>query len=278
MRSAVHKPTHQKHQPTHAITKSTIIDVGRVARSAHIPKSHLISRFGPRHVSSIAPQLTPLSVQPEPDAIPRAPVLDDHFEKAVLSIPKGHTVSHANPFENALATAISHTQVQPKKASRTNRTARHMRVSPKVVRAAAVLILLLGIGGFFVHHNIPNLAMGIAAKRAGVAARLPGYQAAGFSLNGAIGYSPGQIQVSYRSNSDDRSYTVTQKSTNLSNASLQPTEVLGLNTSYQTVERGGKTIYISDQNKATWVDNGILYEVDGSGLNSDQLLRVVSSF
>jgi hypothetical protein len=47
---------------------------------------------------------------------------------------------------------------------------------------------------------------------------------------------------------------------------------------YQPFEANGRTIYIYDGNKATWVDGGVWFNIDGkANLNSDQLLKIADS-
>jgi hypothetical protein len=119
--------------------------------------------------------------------------------------------------------------------------------------------------------------MRVASARSGVHGSLPGYQPAGFGLNGAISYKPGQITVSYKSTSDNRSFQITQSVSSWNSDTLRDSYVATNHPSYQMVNPKGKTVYLYDSN-ATWVDGGIWYRVEGdSQLNSDQLQNIANS-
>lgn len=270
MRGAVKKPVASQSVPkTTPLVKPASINPHRLSRASRINKSSLISRFGSQE-SSFAPKVAPLPVQPEPTAAVEATILSHHDPAPVGPTHQGH----ARTLERALQRADSHKQPRHRKAPVSHRAAHKLHLSPRAIKASSAVLVILFIAGFFVYQNVPNLAMRVAAARAGISARLPGYQPAGFSLNGNIEYSPGQIQVSYKSNSDDRRFTITQKAAEQEEVT---SSVLGATSSSQVVQQQGKTIYIDDKNRATWVDKGVVYEIDGTDLSSDQLLRLTSS-
>lgn len=98
-------------------------------------------------------------------------------------------------------------------------------------------------------------------------------------MNGPVEYAPGQVIVHYRSNSDSRSYSITQKASNWNSEALLNTQVLGASTDYQTIQSKGKTVYLYNDGHATWVDGGIWYEIDSkNNLTKSQLLDIVNSF
>ncbi len=278
MRHAVHKPTAAKSKDGQRAAKAHLSNPEREARATKVAKSRLISKFGIHH-SSIQPQVAPLEVQPEPE-IPVLTQLLQHNAQAIA----GHTHGHSthgrahHDFEHAIHKAESHKQTRTRKAGVSHKVARKLHVSPRVVRAVSGFATALLIVGFIVYQNTPNLAMHVAAARAGISARLPGYKPSGFSMKGAIQYSPGQIMVSYKSNSDERNFKLTQQSTDLTNETLLSQQVAVTKKPYQTYQDKGKTIYVYDDSNATWVDKGILYQVEGeSALNTDQLLRLAGS-
>jgi hypothetical protein len=138
---------------------------------------------------------------------------------------------------------------------------------------AAVLLL-----GFFTVQNVPNLSMRLAATRAGFEAEMPGYKPSGFSFKGPINYSPGQVTVTFKSNSDNRYYDVKQQASNWNSDALLSNFVIAEGKTYQTYLDRGRTLYIYDGSNATWVDDGVWYQVEGdSDLTTDQLIRIASS-
>jgi hypothetical protein len=97
-------------------------------------------------------------------------------------------------------------------------------------------------------------------------------------LAGPIQYKPGEVTINYKTHSDDRGFNVVQKNSSWNSETLLDNFVSATNKPYQTFQSNGRTIYIYDGNKATWVDGGIWYSIDGqSNLNSDQLLRIAAS-
>jgi hypothetical protein len=97
-------------------------------------------------------------------------------------------------------------------------------------------------------------------------------------MAGPIQYQPGEVTLNYRSTSDQRGFNVVQKNSSWNSETLLENFVTAANKPYQTFQANGRTIYIYDGNKATWVDGGIWYNIDGqSNLNSDQLLRIAGS-
>jgi hypothetical protein len=275
MRHAVKKPAAPKRQAQPARVKRHAaphldIDPGRNSRAATISKSHMVSRFGTHH-APIKPVAAVVPVQPEPEAPPINP-LGQHHEIFGSNL-------QPMSLEKAIQQATSHTHAKAKKASKRQKVAHKLRVSTKTANIAAASLATLLLVGFIAYQNVPNLAMRVATARAGVQGSLPGYQPSGFALSGPIQYRPGQITISYKSNSDNnRAFQVSQKTSEWNSETLREKYVASERRSYQTYQDGGRTIYIYEGNNATWVDSGVWYQIEGnSSLNSDQLLRIAAS-
>jgi hypothetical protein len=277
MRSVVKKPqttTAAHHVPKPAaIHKTQSQPAARQARADQVNQSTLISKFGRSSRPSLSTQVTALPVKAPPRAEP--PVMDLRAQiAAVTASPK----TFSNQFERALHQADSHKQPKLKKQKLVHKAARKAHITPKVAQIGSALAAAFIIGGFFFYQNIPNLSMRVAATRAGVSAALPSYHPAGFSMSRQIQYSPGQIKVSYHSNSDQRAFDVIQKKSDWSKQDLVNNFVAANNRTYQTYQDNDRTIYIYDGSNAAWVDRGVLYQIEGSSsLNSDQLLRLAAS-
>jgi hypothetical protein len=277
MRTVVKKPAAKAH---HAKSAAAIqrhpnaqYDVNpRLASQAQkVKKSGLVSRFGgPVGAHPPKPITASLEVRPEPEASP--PIFDEH---RLSSIEKK---SHSAHMERAMEKATSHKQPKAKKQTHHQKLARKLRVTPRIVSISAMSVAAFLLIGFIAYQNVPNLSMRVAASRAGVNSRMPDYQPSGFGMNGPIQYKPGQVVISYRSHSDDRQFSISQKSSQWNSESLLENYVVVEGKSYQTFQDNGKTIYIYDENNATWVDGGVWYQIEGkSSLSSDQLLRVAAS-
>lgn len=274
MRSAVTKPKIKPTAPAAAPIKRhptprVAVDPVRKSRASKIPKSHLVSRFSSAAHKPVPSKTSVLPVRPEPEAPPPIPVLDKHHQVFNKS---------SQSFQHAIDRATSHTEPHPKKATRRQRVARKLRVGNRTVSIATASLAVLLLVGFIGYQNVPNLAMRVATTRAGVQGSLPGYQPAGFGISGPIHYKSGEITITYKSNTDNRQFQVSQRSSQWNSEALLENHVATERKAFQTFQDSGKTIYIYDNNNATWVDGGVWYEIEGnSSLNNDQLLRMAAS-
>lgn len=277
MRTAVRKPA--SHPATsQAVFTPHHIPAPRLNRAQAVSQSARISRFG-GHVSRLKPQVVALPVQAAPAVQAVTPLNLQHHASPVARVSAG---TDRVSLEQAVHNATSHQQHKLKKVTKhhhvTHKAAHKLRVSPRAVHVAAGFAAAVLIGGYFIYQNIPNLAMKVAATRAGITASLPGYRPAGFALKGGIEYSTGQIKVSYKSNSDDRFFNLVQKASDWTDQALRDNFVAGTKRAYQIFESNGKTIYIFDDSSATWVEKGVWYQIQGnSALSSDQLVRLATS-
>lgn len=277
MRAAVKKPLATPVKPAPKVRHSAQvlhmdIDPKRATNAKAVKKSALVSRFGvPR--KTIKPITASLSVQPEPTA-PPFPELTEHHKATIPT--KRH--AHKQAFQQALDSATSHSQPKTQKATKRQNLSKKLRVSTKAINISAASLAMILLVGFIAYQNVPNLSMRVAATRAGVNGTLPEYRPAGFGLAGPIKYQQGQITLRYASNSDGRKFQINQKSTNWNSDTLLENFIAAGQKTYQTFQDSGKTIYIYDDNNATWVDGGVWYQIEGnSALNSDQLLRMATS-
>ena len=281
MRSAVKKPTALKPvsadiKPTH--TKTTPHKPVASPRTAGIPetreklahivkKSSLIHKFGaPQMPAQVVKKVAPLEVQ-------AAPVVHTPSHSEVT---KSKT---ADLLDRALEAAQSHNEpfFEPKQ-SLNKRIAKKIGVSGKAVAITTTVMAGLVIGGLYAYQNVPNLAMKVAATRAGFGAAMPSYAPSGFGFHGPVQYSAGQVVVSFKSNSDNRNYKLTQQTSSWTSESLLNNYVAASGKEYQTYLDRGRTIYIYDGSNATWVNGGVWYQIEGnSDLTSDQLVRIAAS-
>jgi hypothetical protein len=191
--------------------------------------------------------------------------------------PRQEANQAADLIERALANATGHME-QPDPSPKKKRLHHRLGVSKKVMSISTAVLAFVVLGGFYAYLNVPNFAMRVAATRAGFKATMPSYKPAGFAFAGPVNYTNGQVSVNFRSNTDDRAYQLTQRTSNWSSEALLTNYVAAQNKQYQTLEDKGRTLYIYDGSNATWVDNGIWYRLEGdSRLTTDQLSRVAAS-
>ncbi len=270
MRTVVKRPAQHKSVSTAqaAAPKKTaqsqaskIVSPSRLAHAQAVAKNALVRRFNT--------DVTPVrlaTMQPTASA-----------QALRLQSAPAASVETMDPLARGLGRATSHEEAKLKRPKRHIRVANRLHISPRILSTGALVLAGLLIGGFFAYQNLPNLNMRLAAVRSGVHGSLPGYTPAGFSLSDSIAYSPGQIIVSYHSNSDSRAFRLVQSTTSWNSQTLLSDYVAKIHPNNQTVYPKGKTVYLYDNN-ATWVDSGIWYRIEGnSQLNSDQLQSIANS-
>ena len=149
---------------------------------------------------------------------------------------------------------------------------------PRLVTILSSTLALLILGGYLTYITLPSISLRVAASRAGVNANMPEYKPDGYSLDGPITYSPGEVVISYKSNTNtETGYKLVQKATNWDSQAVLDNYVSKLTDNYLTFQERGVTVYTFG-NKAAWVNGGLLYTIDGNaGLSSDQILRVATS-
>ncbi|MCA9328882.1 hypothetical protein KC959_03850 [Candidatus Saccharibacteria bacterium] len=291
MRSAVKRPSSSPKTTPAApgVSKLSLGPSKHLARAAtNIHKNPMVSRYGDvTHRSSVIKKTEHLPV--------KTPI--EHptqHHTAVQKAPTTHPVVSAHHttqtsrskassvlIEKALASATSHEQpahVTAHKTKRRKKLAHRIGVSSRAMALSSSVLAGVLLGGFFAVQNVPNLSMRVAAARAGFDASMPAYKPSGFSFKGPINYSPGVVTVSFKSNTDDRGYSVTERSSNWNSDALLANYVVAEGKQYQTYIDRGRTLYIYDGSNATWVDNGIWYQVEGqSDMTTDQLVRIAAS-
>jgi hypothetical protein len=167
-------------------------------------------------------------------------------------------------------------QRQQKAASRLAR--QNIRVrrrfrAPTLITAALAVIML---GGYAAYVNMPAISVRVAANRAGVDAHNP-YIPNGYSIDGPVAFSPGLVTINYKSNSGSDGYSFTQANTNWDDDAVRDNLVKPTTDNYDTLVAGDVTIYRFGDT-ATWVQNGILYTLDGNDyLGDDQILEIADS-
>lgn len=293
MRKAVQKPAapvkiHAKvaappvaAKPKPQQPKFEAIKPGRAIRATNISQSNLISKFGktPATIKSAVVPVKPVPVTPATAPVSKSAATTQHKPVAPVTATRTQNLHRKEDvFQKAIDQAVSHTSPKIKKPKVHHRIAKKLHVSPRLVTFSGMTLAVLAVGSILAYQNMPEIAMRVAAARAGLNASLPAYQPSGFSLSGPIKYDDGEVTLSYKSNSDNRAFNVVQKNSSWNSETLLENFVGTSKQPYQTFQANGRTIYIYEGNKATWVDGGIWFNIDGeANLNSDQLLKIADS-
>jgi hypothetical protein len=238
-------------------------DTERLARAKRVHKSKAITKFGSGSsaVGQTIPPVTELTPPTLSPAVQAAP--------AQLS-PKEELI--AKRLAQVAATSAANPKV--KAHHRVKNWLKNPRRSTVLATSASALLLV----GYITYINIPNMALRVAASRAGFAASLPGYQPPGFHFNGPVAYQPGEITVSYVS-ADSRSYTITQKESNWDSQTLLDHIEPQAELYPATYQESGLTVYVYDGQVATWVNAGVWYTVNNEAgqLTTEQMLKIAAS-
>lgn len=282
MRHAVKKPSprqiiEESLNPTTALNKDGLLAVPsailaeREERAKKIHKSKFISRFDFSNKTKFVKRIDTLPVQPPPTE----PLKANRASSAATTSATPHASS---PFAAALNQAKSHEQKKPKRQRLHHRVARKLGVTSRSVIIVTLTAAALVSVGYIAYQKIPTIAMRVAATRAGIDANLPGYKPAGFSLIGPPQYSAGEVVVNYRSNSDERNFTITQRASGWNSETLLENFVQDKKP-YQTFQNNkGMTVYCYGDSNATAVSTGLWLKVEGlSKLTCDQLQKIISS-
>lgn len=144
--------------------------------------------------------------------------------------------------------------------------------------ASSFVAVVLIVGGTFISWNMPTISLMIANKKAGFTALLPTFTPNGYRVVSPVGYTPGRIILSFKSNTNDMHYSIEQKPTGWTSDILRDQVASSNGSQYRTQYVNGLTVYFTNENNATWVDRGILFTLQGeSGLSSDQIASIAAS-
>ena len=281
-------PSHAMHQrPQRSQTLNRRIAKGKApAASAvqkpqrarqHVAQSPAISKFAPHPADitqrpALVPAQEPVTPPVQHPAIVKAQkeMLRAKAAKAPAA-PKPAQVIKQEAAAEALQNAPQHSKNHHQFKQSRSRFSRFMSVG-----SATIALMLLG--GYFTYLNMPNLSVRVAAAQAGVDASYPDYRPDGYSLAGAVGYTQGEVSMKFASNGGPQNFTLSQKKSSWDSSAVLDNyvkEKAGDN--YITYSERGLTIYTFGSN-AAWVNNGVLYTVNGDApLSSDQIRRIATS-
>ena len=276
-------PSSSLTKPETAVSFRSHSDIVRSKRASAVPKSSFITRFG--DITAAAPlvhhdgapvkkHLAQMDVVPAPH----------HPQAAAHATPQVHH-QPKNPSERLLSAGLSnahsHETVKHKKPQLHRRVARRLGLGRRATNIVAGSLAVLLLGAFVAYQRVPNLAVRYASMKAGVNASLPSYHPAAFAVKTDVEYSPGEVAVSYKSNTDDRSYTVTQKNTSWDNSTLEQHLKDEGGQMPQSFAQDNDTIYIQNVGnkvKASVIKGGVLKNISGdASLNTDQIIKIARS-
>lgn len=275
------RPKHEIHAPAQAMHSSlqkskTLQRQALQKPSPDSKRSPMISRFAKKPVTEKT--ITEVSEvknenidQPAPIHPTVAKIMNQKTAKiAEASKPK---LSGSELKEKLIKERLEEVKEAPHKKERPNWVARQ----PRLVTILSSTLALLLLGGYLTYITLPSISLKMAATRAGVDATLPDYKPEGYSLDGPIAYNSGEVVISYKSETNNSAYELTQKSTNWDSEALLDNYVTEQTNSYLTYQEKGVTVYTFN-NEAVWVNGGLLYTISGDAkLSADQIMNLATS-
>jgi hypothetical protein len=240
-------------------------------------RSEVISRFSrDSHTTTASPvanqsTAAPRTIRP----IPQAPAQESQGTHA--SEPQLPSLAVAQ--HEAMAKLASHAPEPTENRSRHKRFAskRSRNISPRTSRGIATAAVVIIMGGYIWIQNYPKMALQNANDQAGVSASLPGFMPSSYSLARTV-TAPGQITLNYTSPSAPSTLQIAQAKSAWDSNSLLANFVAKNADDYAAVQGEGLTIYLFNNNQATWVNHGIWYNIQGATLLSrNQILKIAYS-
>ena len=183
---------------------------------------------------------------------------------------------HLNSAKNNIKTEKYHTKSNLKKSSFKTKL-KLLAPKNKIIGSLATVFALFILAGFIAYQRVPDVAIRVAASKAGFNATVPNNVAAGYSYKGPMKVDNESITINYM-NKQSRQYEVTQEPTSWTNDSLLSKYIKTTNQPYQTYYDSNMTVYIYENNNATWIKDGVWFVLKSDGsLTKEQLLSIASS-
>lgn len=270
MRRAVAKPkTSPKPAEIHTFKSSTVHN-SRITRAQAVQKNPFIKKFDDSHRHHMVKKVAPLEVK----EAPKAHTVSKSHAPQVAHKPVHH-VKHTSQSEKLFSEALDKITVPTHTDKKSKKHAK--KLGSRAVKWVSGGFAALLIVGFITYMSLPSLSVEFASARAGFNAGLPGYQPSGYKLSGPVAFEPGKITINFQSNTDERSYSVTQEVSQWNSEALQENFFAARNKRFETTQEAGRTIFLYDNGKASWVNGGVWYQIDSNSLSSEQLVRIASS-
>ncbi|MDL2362775.1 MAG: hypothetical protein QFB86_00115 [Patescibacteria group bacterium] len=218
---------------------------------------------------------------PQSESIKKFTPTKPHLNPALLATPLAtrQAVSRREPAKKEMTTAdmLQRALESARGHEQTYTSDRKLTGAKRIAAlaaASAAFLVVIGLAGL---HGMSAAKLRVASATAGFTVAKPSYQPAGFSL-GKITYDPGNAGLHYRSNSDQRAFSIIEKTSQWDSNTLRDMVVAPSSKTYQTIESAGRTLYVDEQHSANWVNGGVWYQVKNENALSDkQLVEIANS-
>lgn len=188
-------------------------------------------------------------------------------KQPIVTAPKPAKVLKDEAIESALRNATPNHK--PHRAKRTRSKLSYW------LSTASVGIAVMILGGYLTYLSMPNISIRIAAVQSGIDAKYPGYRPNGYTLSGPIAVKSGEVTMRFAYAGNNQSYTITQQKSNWDSNAVK--EYVSQEGTPTTTSVNGLTIF-TNNNKTTWTNGGILYQIDSNApLSNEQIARIATS-
>lgn len=141
------------------------------------------------------------------------------------------------------------------------------------IAGALTVAVLLVAGTAFTLNRQERSDFNQAVQAAGIAANFPSNLPSGYSRP-TVQSAPGEVTLRYSSNSDGRSFSISQQA----EQATQGEATLGANSTSTTIEADNGIIITRTANLALWTHEGIRYTVsNANNLSNDQLRSLANN-
>jgi len=260
LRSIVEKPSNNNSQGTslsNNVSKHRSVDIGKVNSYQKHPDVQRLSKSPAQFVSKVGASSAPTSISYQPIKKTEEMIL------AQLEAANAHLMTFKKP------------HIIQKIKKRLNQASPRKR---KFVFGSLTAISSITLIGLIIFSNLASISLSIANKKAGFTAHLPTYTPNGYRVKNPIGYTQGRVVLSFKSNTNDMNYSIEQKPSGWTSEILREQVSSSNGNQFQTQYVNGLTVFFTNDNSATWVDRGVLFNFQGnSGLSSDQIASIAAS-
>lgn len=265
-RQALKRPVPAKHAIVGHAPKH--MDIAR-------PQSHAqhaqVRRFAPHPAGALQPKPRPVQKSMDVGPVPHPLVAKAHAKSAAKAMPLARSLTASEIKNDAIKKAVANTHKRPSLKSK-------LRPRQRVVAVLSATLAVVLLSGYITYLNMPSLSVRVAAVQAGIDANYPDYRPDGYSLNGPVTYSSGEVAMNFKANGSNLAFKINQsKSSWDSNALLDNYITPKAGGNYIRYSERGLTIYTYGTN-AAWVNGGILYTIEGDApLSSTQIRHIATS-
>ncbi|MBR3319340.1 DUF4367 domain-containing protein [Candidatus Saccharibacteria bacterium] len=210
-----------------------------------------------------------------PATSPKTQTLPVDIEKTLIASPKTEKAKAVK--DNAVKSALKSVATMEDDKPVQTITSKRSIGTKKLLLAFGCAALAVGIIGYFVSRNTPDISVRVAAMQTGIDATYPTYIPRGYSLSDIVSEDK-KISMTF-TDAESSAFTISEEKTSWDNETLEASYVkTSWGNNYTSVREQGITIFIAGSN-ATWINGNILYKINASSnnLTKKQIKSIVTS-